>query len=98
MRSLPRADSAFFSPINSRKPSESIAQEKERRRSDCADRIHHRGIADEIRINHKRETAQHQLPEIHPFAVNEGDKTDGTEKQIADQIGSTQAEHVDLGS
>lgn len=61
-----------------------IAQEKERDRSDSADHIHHHGVADEIRINHEREAAEHQLPEIQPLAVNEGDKADGAEKQVAD--------------
>jgi hypothetical protein len=75
-----------------------IAQKKERNRSDRANRVHDRGIADEVRKDHQRETAEHQLPEIHSFAVNESDKANGAEKQIADEVRRAQAEHVDLNS
>ena len=73
-----------------------IAQKKERNRSDRANRVHDRGVGDEVRKDHQRQAAEHQLPEIHSFAVNERDKADGAEEQIPDQISSTQTEHVDL--
>jgi hypothetical protein len=65
----------------------SVAKKKERHRTNGTDRVHHHSIGDEVRINHQSQTAEHHLPEVHPFTVNEANETDGTEQQIADEIG-----------
>src|ERR1700730_4072185 len=74
MRSLPRADSAFFS----------IAQKEEGERASRADDVQDRHVLHEIREDHEREPTQHHFPKMHPLAVNERDKSDGAENQTAE--------------
>ena|SRR6266404_5058329 len=93
MRSLPRADSAFFIFA---KTSELVANKENRGRAENADDDHDRVVADKIGINHQRDAEEHRFPEVHSLAVNESDETDRAEDESANQVDCAEVQHVDL--
>ena len=75
-----------------------LAQEEKSGCSKPPDCVQDYGIGDEIRENHQGEAAKHDLPQVHALAVNEGDKTDRSKNETADQVCRAGFEHVDLSS
>jgi hypothetical protein len=75
-----------------------LAQKKESGGFKCADHVQDYGIGDEIRKNHQGKAAKHDLPQIHALAANEGNKTNRSKTEIADQGYGACFEHVDLSS
>ena len=98
MRSSPHAGSAFLFSIDceGELSSQSVAQEKERGRACAANLKQERGAAHEVWKNHQRQSTEHHLPELHSFSINECDKTDRAENEIADQERAIELEHAVL--
>ena len=63
-----------------------LSQKEKCDSTDHANGANHPCVADEIRIDHERDAAEHRLPKMHAFSIDKGDETDGTENQSADQI------------
>ena len=75
-----------------------LSQKEKCDSTDHANGANHPCVADEIRIDHERDAAEHRLPKMHAFSIDKGDETDGTENQSADQIPGAKIEHIDLTS
>jgi len=63
-----------------------LPKEEERRRADDPDGEESDVVLDEVRKRHESETEEHRLPDVHAFAVDEGNEANRAEDQSAHEI------------
>lgn len=56
----------------------------------------HDVILHKIGVGHQGQTEEHRLPNVHPFPIHEGNESDGSKEQSAEEISTVENRHIDF--